>query len=77
MLHSCKNQPINLHFKTIDWFLYESNIGLICVKDNFLLEVDVFLWLELRCPLLPNDINGKNQGIKLSNPVPNLTPKSN
>ena len=27
MLPSYRNQPIDLHSKSIDWFLYESNIG--------------------------------------------------
>ena len=30
--HSCGNQSIDLHLKSIDWFLYEFNIGLICLK---------------------------------------------
>ena len=27
MVHSYKNQSINLHCKSIDWFLYKRNIG--------------------------------------------------
>ena len=31
MLHSYRNQSIDLHCKSIDWFLYECNIGQIWV----------------------------------------------
>ena len=32
MLHSYRNQPVDLNCKLIDWFLYECNIGLIWFK---------------------------------------------
>ena len=36
MSHVYRNQSIDLHSKSIDWFLYESKIGLIWVKAHFL-----------------------------------------
>ena len=36
VLHSYRNQLIDLHSKSIDWFLYEGNTGTSWVKDTFI-----------------------------------------
>ena len=30
-----RNQSIDLHSKSIDWFLYEGNTSICCVKTNY------------------------------------------
>ena len=41
MFHSCRNQAIYLYCKSVDWFLYEGNIGhkwmnhVICAENIF------------------------------------------
>ena len=32
LLNACRNHSIDLHCKSVDWFLCECNFGLICVK---------------------------------------------
>ena len=34
MLRVCRNQLIDLEYKSIDWFLYDCSIGLIWVEPN-------------------------------------------
>ena len=40
MFPSYRNQSINLHCKSIDWFLYEGNIGMKKVKIPLWREID-------------------------------------
>ena len=35
MLHSYRNQSIDLQCKSIEWFLFENNTGVIWVKEIY------------------------------------------
>ena len=41
----CRNQSIDSHYKSVDWFLYNETIDIYCINLVFLMLIWKMFWL--------------------------------